>query len=505
MWGGGIRDPEFTDPTIWSDTTNGVAILPLADGSSGPGIASFASSVACNAGAVAQVVEMPQYEDAEPFAIEITSRVRQVLDIDVGYGRAFRRVRRTRTMVFDTDRFCLGEAGYAGSVKFQVAASERRPDCFTAPIGQIEVDRFEIFSADPGECPAPGSVLNGEANIDEGGWVFDVETDRPGGFPEAGLAPGVGEAGSDGARIFKPPGSENFAGMYTQVSVPSASSMPSPALRFWWKGKPGWWYYADLGTYPGTRSEIRPLDALIGDGIGRTSTYCLPPRTQGNVVDLSFRTQGGFFADEAELIVDNVEIVSDPRCGDSEDLLDPSFDSAPNRWPGVAILFEEEPSSSVQLINDPNRANPPGAGALELRYASNKARLEAQTWVWVPPSEGNRGPQLVFHSNVPADPGARAFWAFGSTAPSDFADFICTEEFCPLTPLTDRLPLGGGWQRNVACLPPEWAERWFRFRVAIRESEEPQRALDPPRAVLLDDFEVTTDENCPARSGTVAP
>jgi hypothetical protein len=269
--------------------------------------------------------------------------------------------------------------------------------------------------------------------------------------------------------------------------------MPSPALRFWWKGKQEWWYDAYLGSHPGTRILGRPLGVLFGEDAPQTATYCLPPWTHGNVVDLSFVLRGGSSADEAELIVDEVEMFSDSRCGDSTDLLDPSFDSAPIEWPGV-VLWQDEPSGSVNVLDDPGRAHPPGAGVLELRYARNDVFVEAQTWVWVPPSEGDRGPQLVFYSNVPTDPGMLVFWSLGSVTGIDFE---CEEEFCPPTPLSNGLPRGGGWQRNAICLPAEWEERWYRVRIVVRPPEEPLEFFDPPRTVLLDDFSVTTDEVCP--------
>jgi hypothetical protein len=495
VWTGGLQNTDFRSDEFWTKT-NGATVIPLATTPDGGGLASMASIVACSAGAVSQIVEMPSYDDAEPFAIKVTWQSENVLGVDVGYGRAFRRLQ-SRVPGWNTDLFCLGEAGYGGPVKFQIAATERLPNCFTAPDGVIEVDSFEIVVAHEDDCPPPGTLANGEANVDEGGWIFNIETTGSG-TTTASLEPGVGESGSSGARIYKPAGGDKLAGMVTQLSVALPSEeVPSPALQFWWKGSKEWWYYVDLGTYPGTRSAIRPLDALFSGGTEQTVTYCLPPWTHGNVSDLSFVLQGGFFADEAELVVDNVEIINDPRCGDSTDLLDPSFDSAPNRWPGVAIRYEEEPKSSVNVINDPARAHPPGSGLLELRYGSNQARLEAQHYVWVPPSEENRGPQLVFHSNVPADPGLGVLWAFGTVTKPNLD---CVGELCPPTPLSQELPKGGGWRRNAACLPAEWAERWYRVRVAIRPSEDPLEAFDPPREVLLDDFEVTTDESCPTQT-----
>ncbi|MGB8331681.1 MAG: hypothetical protein WCE62_16255 [Polyangiales bacterium] len=158
-WKGGLKDPEFTDPEAWPDTTNGATVIALEQGQDDEGIASFESSVVCNAGAVAQTVDMPPYDLAEPFVIEVKYRATKVDGVAVGYNRAFRELPDTVLVLYpgwQTHRICLGEAGYGGPVKFQVAASGKLPDCFSAPEGRIEVDRFAILVAEPGECPAPG-------------------------------------------------------------------------------------------------------------------------------------------------------------------------------------------------------------------------------------------------------------------------------------------------------------------------------------------------------------
>lgn len=482
-WTGALQDPDFTSPETWS-ATPGVAIEPLAAGLTGEGIASFESTVVCNAGAVSQFAEMPPYDLADPLVVEVTFRSQEVNGVHVGYNRASRKLVGTG-QIWSTDRFCLGEAAYGGPVKFEVAAFERASSCFSNPIGTLEVDRFDVVVADPGECPQPGDVLNGRADLDEPGWEFETENGNPGGLPEAELKAGVGEASSSGARLYKPGDSQNLAGMYTQLSVPLPSTLPSPALRFWWKGSLDRLYYVDLGTYPGTRARQRRLDTLVGDGLPQGATYCLPPWTHGNVADLSFVLIG---TAESELIVDNVEIVSDPRCGDYTDLLDPSFDSFPNRWPGAGY----DRVTSVQLIDDAERARPPGSGALEIAYTDNHARVDFEHWVWIPPSDGDRFPVLRFHSKVAQSPGPSVFWALGSgTGPGE-----CIGDFCPPIPLSQSLPLGGDWQPNDVCLPAEWSERWFRFRIAVRPSDDPLEVFEAPRSVLLDDFEVTLDEGC---------
>jgi len=495
-WTGGLQDPEFTDPEAWPDTTNGATVIALAQGQNDQGIASFESSVVCNAGAVAQTVEMPPYDLAEPFVIEVKYRATKVDGVAVGYNRAFRELPDTVLYPgWQTHRICLGEAGYGGPVKFQVAASGKLADCFSAPEGRIEVDRFAILVAEPGECPAPGEVLNGNAEPGVEGWQFLVELGGEG-ASSGGVVAGVGNEGSGGARIYKPAGGTNLAAMWTKVSVPRFDTLPSPALSFTVRGVGSQRFLGGLGTFPGLRVTRRPLDMFLADGTASVHTYCLPPWTFGNVLQLYIAMTRS--DDEVELVVDDVEVFSDPSCGESLDILDPSFDSAPNRWPGVAIVDPPGVPSSlngVRLIDDPNRARPPGGGALEVSYTSSQAEVDFHTWVWVPSPDERGYPLLTFYANVPNDPGVRLRWAFfGSIS----ATFQCDDmEGCPTTPINAALREGGDWTRyDDICLPPEWAERWLEFRLTVRPSDGPLEIFDPPRSVLFDDFEVTTDPKC---------
>lgn len=481
VWAGAPEDPEFADLAAWADTSNGAQVVPLADGLRGPGIASFESSVACNGGAVSQIIDMPSYASADPFVIELTYRA-TVEAIDVLYGHTFETLPGSADE-WVTRRFCLGEAAYGGPVKFLVAASERRADCFSTPSGTIKLDRFEILVANPGECPEPGSALNGKANAANGGWFFSVQTLAGQGAATGALQSGVGKNGSDAARIYKAAGGTNRAAMGTQVSVPLPSSVPSPALRFWWRATEGAMFRSELGTFVGVTAFLTGLDYFAGTGEPETYTYCLAPWTHGGVVDLSFTPVkvGDFVNSASELVVDDVEIISDPRCGDALDVLDPGFDSSPNRWPGVVVL--DPPASGVRILKDSERADPPADGFLELSYASNRSYVAMGTRIWIPRAEGNRGPQLVFYSNVEADPGVPVKWLLGRSGT-----------------INAELLQGGGWRPNEVCLPPEWAERWFRFGVVAGQSSEPLQTFDPPKHVLLDNFQLTTSERCPVQT-----
>jgi hypothetical protein len=479
-WGGAPLDPEFENDQIWS-TTNGATVLPFAMGLD-LGVASLASSVVCSGGRLSQTFDMPDYDTAEPLVAEVVYRARDVEGVDIGFDRAFRTLLRTERDDWETARFCLGEAAYGGSIEFQVAASERLGPCFSDPVGSIEVDRFHVAVASQGECPVPGTALNGAADVDAGGWIFEAQSSPVGGATDAGFKDAMGNKGTSGAWLFKEAAATSAAAMSTSVSVPLPRTAGSPALRFWWKASGGSVFPSAIGSYGGPSVWSRALETLVGDGSAKTFTYCLPPWTHGNVIDLTFLATAPNAVAVSELVVDDVEVVFDSGCGTDTELLDPGFNSAPNRWPGVFEVEVDPEGESVAIRDDPTLARPGnGSGVLEIGYSTNKDSLTFETWVMVPTSEGNNGPQLVFYSNVPADPQMPAKWLLGKAA-------VTTADLSP----------GGGWRRNEVCLPPLWTGRWFRFRVRVGPELGPLVEINPPKHVYLDDFELGTSAACPA-------
>ncbi|MEM8606697.1 MAG: hypothetical protein AAGF92_06305 [Myxococcota bacterium] len=493
-WTGAPRSPGFDDGEAWPDRANGATVEPLSEeGPTGLGIASFQASVICNAGAVSQTVEMPEYALADPFVVEITYRTEGIDllgngagGVSVGYNRAFAQAPSTNGD-WRNARFCLGEAAYGGEVKFQAAVSERVSFCGAADETTIDFDKFEILVAEPGECPAPGSVLNGDATLRGGGWFLGPQPTLLDPEPPTVPAPlqsGAGEAGSAGAVLLKEAGASTRAILGTRISVPTQDSMPSPTLTFWWKGSPGQAFAARFGNFwPADFTVIHTLDELFADGQGHRVTYCLPPWTHGNAVDLFFRQIISedfetFVAEESQFVVDSVALGSDERCGTNADILDPGFESAPLRRPHAAAGWAE---NSVSPIRAADLART-GSGVMVMEYRTvNSFLMAVGPRLWVPPSQGDSGPQLVFYSNVPTDPGARVSWLLGLAGQT-----------------SDDLIPGGGWRRNEICVPPEWSERWYKFNVVVGNGADPVTEFDPPRQVLLDDFEIRTDSSCRA-------
>jgi len=336
-----IRDPSFqqlVDTGAWvNEDGKGAAVLPgeLGDVDSGEG--DLDDSVICNGGSLLQVVEMPSYELADPFVVEVNYKAEGVHGLAVGFGRSWTRLPPTGPN-WEPGRFCIGEGGYgrdpAGNeVEVRISASERLANCYyREPGSSIRVDHFRIVRANDGECLAPGSVRNGTVEAQGEAWEVLTEQDAQG-----GLAPGEGREGEPGMRIRRAAGAAGRATMATQMSVPLAESLPSAALVFWWRGSSGHLFDVELGTLIDLGDRGRQVDTLAGTGSGLPYIACLPPWTHGSELDLSFSLpEGG--ADLVELVVDEVQLTSDSRCGTDPDLLDPGFESAPNRWFGSSVL-----------------------------------------------------------------------------------------------------------------------------------------------------------------------
>jgi hypothetical protein len=451
-----------------SDGVEGATVLPtVGDLDPGEGALDDAG-VICFAGSLLQVVEMPSYDLAEPFVVEVNYKAQGVHGLAVGFNRSWKRLPPTESS-WRRETFCLGEGGYGadpngGEVRVRISASERLANCLGSE-ASIRVDHFTIRPAGEIECLPPDDVLNGEAEPGGGEWGFFRE-----GNAEAGFASGEGRDGTPGARVARDAGETGRATMTTQISVPLPASRPSPALRFWWRGSSGALFDVNLGTRVNFDDRGRQFDTLTGTGSRRNPIYCLPPWTHGSVLDLSFSLPDDG-SSAVELVVDDVAITSDPDCGNEEDLLDPGFESAPNRWPGASVSSMQE----TVLLQPDSMGD--GNGLLELSYENAGAELSMETYVLVPQSEDEQGPAVTFHSLSPATLSADVKWVLGRGEKEGEVQAEIT------------------WQPNEVCLPPHWAGRWFRLQVKVESPTGPERQ----ERIWLDDFFLGTSALCQAK------
>lgn len=471
-----ILDPGFEeaiDTGAWADDGDkGVTVLPTI-GDRDPGEGFLQDSVLCNAGALLQIVDAPSLELGEPLVAEVNYKAEGVHGLAVGFGRSWTRLPPDAPS-WRQETFCLGEGAYGespngGEVEVRISASEREANCYDlVPDSGIRIDHFTIKPAGQVTCPAPGEVLNGGAKLDGEPWRFLTEGDV-----EAGLEADVGEFGTSGARLAREASQTGRATMTTQLSVPLPhEESEAPALRFWWRGSSGGLYDVALGTTVDLDDRGRQADTLAGTGSGLTRIYCLPPWTHGTVLDLSFSLPDAD-ASAVELVVDAVTLTTDPSCGTDEALLDPSFESAPNEWLGVMLHSSHE----AVILQSNHELARSGDGLMELSYESSDASLAMETYVLVPPSDGENGPAVRFYSKSSGISSSEVQWVLGRGE---------VERGDVQTKVT--------WEPNEVCLPPQWSGRWFRLQVTVESAE----AIVRQESVLLDDFSLGTSSRCAA-------
>lgn len=475
-WTGVLDDPGFEDQDAWT-LSGGATVLPFERGAIDDGFALVSRSVACNAGGVSQTVQMPSYEAGDPLVAEVTYRAQGLYGLALSFNSSRTEFGPTTDDQWRTERVCLGESAYGGAVTVRLGSGEQHPSCFDEPEGDIQVDRLDLVQAEPGECPTPGEALNGTGDEGGGGWQFETS-----GAGVADFAEGVGREATSGVRLTIDAGDRAVA--WTKLSVPSSESLPSPALRFWWRGTSLLPFKFQIGRFDtvGTETGALPLDDVYGNGSDLNYIYCLPPWTHGNVVDLIFRPllDSSSTDGPSELVIDDIEIVSDARCGTSTDLLDPGFDAGPTRIMGVRNITPYE-TSAATLRTEPSLSQTGDGGVLELSYRNEEAVMFFETWVLVPESAGDEGPAIVFWSNIPAfnEKPIRSVLGRAAVDPANLTN-------------------GGGWIRNERCLPPAWSGQWFRFQWRLGESGIPPAPVSPPIRIYIDDLELATSTACPA-------
>jgi len=91
--------------------------------------------------------------------------------------------------------------------------------------------------------------------------------------------------------------------------------------------------------------------------------------------------------DPSELLIDDVEIVSDARCGTSTDILDPGFDAGPTRAVGVTHLM---PFQVATLRSEPSLSRTGDGGVLEISYFNEQAVMDYETWFSCPRATAKR-------------------------------------------------------------------------------------------------------------------
>ena len=460
VWNGVITDAWQLDPGVEKNSVTGALEFH-----------------GCDMGRATQLVTMPPYSRAQPLVMELGFSGAPAVGLGGRWHEGFDAI---------TQRICLGAVGYApesaGGMGIQMPlvvmpAFADPGSCGTRD--PLTVDRVAIEPANEGECPAPGTVPNGDFE-GTGGWNFT----RPWGTATIG---GVGQGGSRGLHLTVPACEIPPIFIDGRLSLPSRAELSSPALTF-------------VTNQPGTQSRV--LDSsiahagekIIGSstttavGTSINTTLCIPPALEGTdaLVSIGFNP-GSCAGGDPPLVadIDNIRFVDEPACGTDASIANPGFEA-----PGVISSFR---TGSVAAIADPANAHT-GNGVLRMSLNESCQTERFRTLVVVPPSAGSAGPALrFFYKQAPS-----VNFRLTAVASSAQEQHNVGVSYFGIGP---ALVYDGAYHEAIVCLDPKLAGRGqvVTFRMFEPTQTAACYSTMPAEEAFVDDLSATTDPSCPAQ------
>lgn len=487
VFAGAPLDPGIADPASWITVGPGVSVEPAAAGNVDAGEVVFDREGVCEYSFVVQTVTMPPFDRAEPLRVRVT-HIANDPDfalggtlVSIGVGDQFVDLPMSRN-IYRTDTFCLGPAGYGGPLEFRIgtlAGSTFLCSPSSTSTATIAVDQLAVEVADPGQCPSPSTVVNGNFEA-AGGWTFQSVSNGTG-----TVLPGVGEGGTDGAQLSQP----NMCSEVTMegtIALPAAGTLPNPAIDLYWSGTNGGRLIAQIGG--------KDVATLSANGTARHQRICIPSWAAGNTATIAFftpRVSGNqcTTALNRTYVIDNVTIVNEPLCL-AAGLTDPGFERIANSTgpvPGWGIhdyYVNDLLAASTAVLNSAGSART-GNGVLRVS-ASNECgmvgRAGADVSFVVPPAQGTSGPAIRWFANV--GPATKT---------------VTRVMLMPLSARQVTIPPSGGYTPGTLCLPPTLIGRRVTARFSLGDVDGGGCATSyPTETAFFDDVEVGTDPICPA-------
>jgi hypothetical protein len=476
---GAPADPGFTAPDAWTSRAGHAVVDPNAPGDGDPGEGILAVDALCAFDALAQTFTMPPLDRAEPFRLAVTYKTTDSSfgGAQVTVGGASYDLPATNDE-YQTRRICLGARAYGGPVPFIAGAGGAPGNCDDEG-PRLTFDRVAIEVADPGECPEPGTIVNGDFEADEG-WTFTTTQSGTG-----EIVAGAGEEGSR-AGVLTNVNRCSSATMTTRISAPAAGTMAGQAIELFWT--------ATAGSRVVAQVAGESFATLVGTGAPQQSRICLPSWVSGTGATLSFffqRVSNNQCSTtlDASFTADNVRFVSEPACAGGE-LVDPGFeqvadpDGPATAWGLQHGIVNDEIGSDAELLDDPTRART-GSGVLLLTASnhcvnpdrdSNGARMS----LIVPEADAVGGPAIRFFADVGVNPNSE------TRLRVDLARG-------PVHVMAE----GGGYREGRLCLPPALAGRRVTARFSAGGLGGSCSPPFGPEIAFIDDVEIGTDASCP--------
>jgi hypothetical protein len=482
-WSGVVGDPGFQAAGRWTGSTVDVAVDPNLNvtGMIDPGAARFSAKGMCDLARITQTVDMPRLSRAQPLVVEVAHRITSFMDFNapaIGIGPSWHDDVPSSNSSFRSARICLGSAQYApetskgkgAPVEIVVMPTRTGFSCNDSN-SFLDIDHFEIKPANPGECAAPGTALNGDAEA-EGGWQFQVSNGSPPDTSSGRITDGSGEGNTRGARLLMNQRCRNVS-LTNQISIPVADEIASPAFSVFNRTSVNARVSSSIGGLA--------LPQIAGSGTGQTLKMCVPAFMRGGSFQLFAGIDGsGTCADVVnfESVWDNLKIINDPTCGTDTTITDPGFESTLQ-----LIGARATPGKSLaRALSDAAQAHA-GTGVLQLSVTQ---LCDGPSWeanVVVPPSSGANGPALRFF-----------YKAQPPTNPPGSYRFSVNTSKGTFTPIVDNQ-----YHEGTICLDPKFVGRNVPVTFSMSGGGGTCANIIPVEQAFVDDLSVTTLAGCPAQ------
>ncbi len=486
VFAGAPADRGMAELTTWQISGTDITLDPSAAGNVDGGEASIGVEGVCSFASLTQTFTMPPRARSQPFKIAITHTaddpvfppVLSATTLQVRVGNQWFDMPVSRN-VYRTDTFCLGESAYGGDVEFAVS-SFGATECGQQTAARIRVDQIAVRVADPGECPEPGAIPNGDFEA-ASNWTFTT-----GGTATAAITATDGEGTSRGALLSLPDRCAR-ASMVGAIAVPSGAGR---ALEVYTRG-------SGSSSRVAVKFADRPVATLQVTTQARSQRICIPSWAQGTTLNLTLATERSqdntCSAAPRQIAFDNIRIVDEPTCMDGP-LTDPGFERITNvTGPATGWVLNNDVVNNLepgiaQVLNSAPSAQT-GSGSLRLstnnECASSPSAAVAFT---VPAAVGSAGPAVKVFGNAPANPRTTPFVALGLGA--------------PLFTFRSEVPETGSYVEVIRCIPPALSGRRLDLFLTMQDDDGGacQPAMPPPtESVAYDSVSVTTDPSCPAQ------
>ena len=482
-----VTDGRFQTTTAWT-TTGSCAINVTGPGHMDTGEGEIPPVSTCDLDSISQTFTLPSETDCRAARLEVWLNVMSfvggmgtafAVDVNGNYHHFPGGMITTWTEVSN----CLGEAAHTGSMTMTMSAAYPPMECDSSPsfAQGLRVDNARI-EYDTG-CPLIGTAVNGDL---EEGTGFGWETSSLlGGIAEAD-APAAGVGGSYAAHLHIERGCE-LAAMSVPLSIPTTTTMTSPALSYQGKLTPGETVELAIGDIPAIILEG-------GTGSFVEQRVCLPRHMSGAVYPVEWSAQYwgacGLAAGPLDFYVDNVRLVDDSTCLNASGMLDPGFETSITDATRYGWILEENAGSwggavVAEVHSDATNART-GTG---VAYLSVDQRCDSATLkqaIEIPAPTTSEGPAV------------KLWYRYPSPSVSILqATVFPFQEYSGRRIADTTLSGTSTFTQGILCLPPALAGRPAVIVISLHSYGTCADFFTAAESVWLDDFEVTTDSTCP--------